>query len=118
MNVDLERKLSLFEAARELTDPARRRAFLKAACSGDTGLLATMEKLAKAGERAEEFFADCMATPATISAVLESRGMPPGEDLGGEGGGLVGCRIGSYKLLQKIGEGGCGVVYMAEQLEP
>src|SRR5262249_13817002 len=27
-------------------------------------------------------------------------------------------RIGSYKLLQKIGEGGCGVVYMAEQIEP
>src|SRR5881398_1986859 len=29
-----------------------------------------------------------------------------------------GARIGPYKLLQKIGEGGCGVVYMAEQEEP
>jgi len=27
-------------------------------------------------------------------------------------------RIGPYKLLQKIGEGGCGVVYMAEQERP
>ena len=27
-------------------------------------------------------------------------------------------RIGHYKLLQQIGEGGCGVVYMAEQEEP
>jgi eukaryotic-like serine/threonine-protein kinase len=27
-------------------------------------------------------------------------------------------RIGRYKLLQQIGEGGCGVVYMAEQEEP
>ena len=30
----------------------------------------------------------------------------------------AGDRIGHYKLLQQIGEGGCGVVYMAEQLEP
>src|SRR5436190_3496257 len=30
----------------------------------------------------------------------------------------TGDRIGRYKLLQKIGEGGCGVVYMAEQEEP
>ncbi len=29
-----------------------------------------------------------------------------------------GDRIGRYKLLQQIGEGGCGVVYMADQLEP
>src|SRR5690242_5120672 len=31
---------------------------------------------------------------------------------------MIGRRIGHYKLLQKIGEGGCGVVYMAEQDEP
>jgi len=30
----------------------------------------------------------------------------------------LGDRIGHYKLLQQIGEGGCGVVYMAEQEEP
>ena len=33
-------------------------------------------------------------------------------------GELPGDKIGRYKLLQKIGEGGCGVVYMAEQEEP
>src|SRR5690349_8368509 len=31
---------------------------------------------------------------------------------------IAGERIGHYKLLQKIGEGGCGVVYLAEQTEP
>src|SRR6185295_11741783 len=33
-------------------------------------------------------------------------------------GQKIGDRIGRYKLLQQIGEGGCGVVYMAEQEEP
>jgi serine/threonine protein kinase len=118
MSADLERKLSLFEAASELTDPARRRAFLKAACAGETTLLHTMEKLLSAGERVDEFFADCAPDHATISEALESRGLPPAPLAPGDPSALVGTSIGNYKLLQKIGEGGCGVVYMAEQSAP
>jgi hypothetical protein len=78
MNTDCERKQSLFEAARELVDPARQRAFLEAGCGGDLVLLGKMEKLLRAGEQAEEFFADCIPSPATISAVLEAdASIPP-----------------------------------------
>ncbi len=42
---------------------------------------------------------------------LEARGAGPANEQPGD-------RIGRYKLLQQIGEGGCGVVYMAEQEEP
>jgi len=118
MKVDLERKLALFEAARELTDPARRRAFLKAACRGDTTLMVKIEKLVSAGERVDDFFADCIPDPATISAALESRGIAAPADWTCEEHALLGSTIGSYQLIQKIGEGGCGAVYMAEQLKP
>jgi hypothetical protein len=66
MNAECIRKQSLFHAARELTDPDQRRAFLEAGCAGDLALLAKMEKLLRAGERAEEFFADCIPTPSEL----------------------------------------------------
>jgi hypothetical protein len=44
--------------------------------------------------------------------------MPRGYSISGGTTGKAGDRVGRYKLLQEIGEGGCGVVYMAEQEEP
>ena len=93
------RKLrELFLEAAEIEDAAARAAFLDLACGKDAGLRRRVEELLAADQEAGQ--------PPPPPAALEPR---PGES--------VGSVIGRYKLLQQIGEGGCGVVYMAEQVE-
>ncbi|MGQ0633084.1 MAG: protein kinase domain-containing protein [Planctomycetaceae bacterium] len=79
-------------------------AFLDAACDGDALLRQQVERLLEAHAQLNSFMAEPAAVaPPTIC------GLPP------EGPGT---QIGPYKLLEQIGEGGMGVVYMAEQLKP
>jgi eukaryotic-like serine/threonine-protein kinase len=97
---------AIFDAAIELP-PERRVAYLDTACAGDDALRQRVEALILAHELAGTFM-DSPAQqlkPETIQLQL-----PPSEKAGDQ--------IGHYKLLQQIGEGGCGVVYMAEQEEP
>ena len=101
-----EREDALFRAAAVLPAGAARQAYLDQACADDSALRARVEALLAAHDRLEELPAAPLAR-ATINLELDG---PPDEALG--------VRIGHYKLLQKIGEGGCGVVYMAEQEEP
>jgi serine/threonine protein kinase/Tfp pilus assembly protein PilF len=86
---------SLFLAAIELDSPEERAAYLDRAGAGDPRLRAAVEALLAAHDR------------------LESAS-PPSEPAGER----AGARVGPYKLLQQIGEGGMGVVFMAEQQEP
>jgi serine/threonine protein kinase/Flp pilus assembly protein TadD len=95
---------NLFASALALP-AAERAAYLAQACSGDDALRARVEKLLHAHEEARSF----LNVPAAARRTAMSGG--PSED-------RVGDRIGRYKILQKIGEGGCGTVYMAEQEEP
>jgi eukaryotic-like serine/threonine-protein kinase len=95
----------IFEAASKL--PVEQRgAWLQEACAGDAALRARVEGLLKAHEEAGGFMEEpAAATRKTIVLTLPLDEKP-------------GDKIGRYKLLQQIGEGGCGVVYMAEQEEP
>ena len=100
---------SLFEDALQLTTPQARAAYLDSACRTDLALRKRIGALLRAHGKAGDF----LEQPPT--------GLVPG---GGSMLSNTGCieqpggRIGRYKLLEQIGEGGCGVVYMAEQEEP
>ena len=104
----------LFEALMDLGDPQARAAFLDQTCRGNPALRARLEALAAMRDEAEKFFdTRPVSEPPVFETFHEASAAPEADFTEG-----IGTKIGRYRLLERLGEGGCGVVYLAEQVEP
>jgi serine/threonine-protein kinase len=90
--------------AAQIASAAERDAYLDAACVGDVALRQRVEHLLQLRPQAEGFLES--PAPPLVDTADESIPEHPGT------------QIGPYKLLEQIGEGGFGIVFMAEQLQP
>src|SRR5437763_389096 len=96
-----DRLIDVFNEAKARSTEVERQRFIAEACADDPELKQQVLSLLQAHDDASGFLQPASLFSSTV-LITEK----PGD------------KIGRYKLLQKIGEGGCGVVYMAEQEEP
>src|SRR6185437_11174148 len=94
-----------------------RSAFLDQACGGDIALRRRMELLLHADDNPGSFLADAIAE-SEVTVDQEGRDSQRGFAIEASHNEGPGSQIGPYKLLQQIGEGGMGTVFMAAQMQP
>src|SRR6516164_11542801 len=111
MAVDAARAKSLFLAASDLADPAERAAYMDRECGGDAELRARVEALLRAN--------DAAPLPAAPEGTVDSApGLPETEDYRDPTARVGATLAGKYKLIEEIGEGGMGSVFLAQQTAP
>jgi serine/threonine protein kinase/tetratricopeptide (TPR) repeat protein len=109
MALDPQRLKELFLRAAEIESPAERAAYLERECGNDAELRRKLEALLHAHDDSDSFLAPGPTSDPT----------PTGDEQPhAESSDAAGDVIGPYKLLQKLGEGGMGAVWVAEQHQP
>jgi serine/threonine protein kinase len=109
MKPDRAREEEIFDAACDIASASERAAFVARMCASDVEMQRRVEAMLEADEAARAFF-NTQAAPSSPDTPAGADRAPSVEKAGD--------RIGRYRLLQQIGEGGMGVVYLAEQSEP
>src|SRR5882724_4329858 len=105
MSAESNSAVQIFSEALRLP-PEARRDYLDRACAGDENLRCKVQALLRANDRAGRFLEELPSAFAGERVQQIGAIEKPGD------------RIGRYQLLKQIGEGGWGVVFLAEQKEP
>ena len=101
---------SIVHAARALTDPTSRGRFLDEACRGDEAVRARVEAILQSDQPTVDHAPAPLSSDETVAASEAGVRAPLSEG--------PGTMLGPYRLLERIGQGGFGTVFLAEQQEP
>jgi eukaryotic-like serine/threonine-protein kinase len=112
MTPERERQLAEWFAQAVELDAADRAGFVERVCAGDEEMRRRFLALLEGLGAGPGFLNEEPATRLDLAALPSQSPQPMAEE------GDIGLVIGHYKLLELIGEGGCGMVYVAEQREP